>query len=48
MPEIVLVQTKTNAMEGFIGTIAVGGRGNNIERIQDPNTNLGLYILRAD
>ena len=26
-PVIVLEQTKTNAMEGFIGTIAVGGRG---------------------
>ena len=51
-PEIVLEQTKTNAMEGFIGTIAVGGRGkslrlaDNIERIQDPKTN--LLILRAD
>ena len=27
-PESVLGQTKTNAMEGFIGTIAVGGREN--------------------
>ena len=25
-PDIFLEQTKTNALEGFIGTIAVGGR----------------------
>ena len=28
-PDIFLEQTKTNALEGFIGTIAVGWRGNN-------------------
>ena len=27
-PDIVLEQTKTNALDGFIGTIAVDGREN--------------------